>query len=126
MVDLAMANVVVLNRDNKFEEFWTLYPSPRRTGKAICRSKWEAITGPTGLRTRTKDRDAECFIVLTLSAAPEAIIEGLKRALCQWHNPTLTSWDGRTESQLRFPKWKDDAKFIPMPSTWLNQGRWED
>ncbi len=122
MVDLARAsNVVTLVQPNKFDEFWVLYPSPRRTGKALCRAKWEAIVGPTGLRTRTLDRDSDTFIVLTLNGTPDEIIEGLKRSLCQWHSPTLSEWDSR-----KWPKWKDEGKFIPNPATWLNQGRWED
>lgn len=27
---------------------------------------------------------------------------------------------------LRAAKWSDDPRFIPHPSTWLNQGRWDD
>lgn len=113
MVALDSSAVVIpLTHDNRFEEFWQLYPAPRRSGKALCKAKWDAIVGPTGLRTRTRDRDAEVFVLLTLSATPEEIIAGLKRCREQW----------KTENY----KWKDDGKFIPMPSTWLNQGRWMD
>lgn len=30
------------------------------------------------------------------------------------------------EAALRAAKWSEDPKFIPHPSTWLNQGRWDD
>lgn len=112
---MVLANVVVLKRETKFDEFWLLYPSPRRTGKAMCRAKWDAITGPTGLRTRTLDRDSNSFINLVLSATPEEIIEGLKRSCMRWRRSTPGGGE-----------WKDDGQFIPNPSTWLNQGRWED
>lgn len=116
MVDIAaVANVVTLKREDKFEEFWMLYPQPRRTGKAMAKAKWDAITGPTGLRTRTKDRDADTFMSLTLSATPEEIIEGLKRSRELWEIKGVGKYG-----------WKDDGKFIPLPTTWLNQGRWMD
>lgn len=30
------------------------------------------------------------------------------------------------EAALRAAKWAHDPRFIPHPSTWLNQGRWDD
>jgi hypothetical protein len=115
-----MGVVVMLKQgtelETAFDEFWEIYPSCRRTGKAICKSKWDAITSPTGLRTRTKDRDADTYIHLTLSATPEEIIAGLKRACMLWRNP----------SKAATSEWKEDGKYIPLPSTFLNQGRWLD
>lgn len=117
MVALAVetTTVVTLNRDEKFEEFWNLWPSPRRTGKALAKAKWDAIVGPTGLRTRAKDPTTDTYIPLTLSATPEEIIAGLKRAREQWSGTGAEKYG-----------WKDGGKFIPMPITWLNQGRWMD
>lgn len=114
MVALALVdNVVPMTHQDKFDEFWKMYPSPRRTGKAICRAKWNAIVSPTGLRTRTLDRDSGVFISLTLSATPEAILAGLRRHVELWQDKATYGW-------------KEGGKFIPMPATWLNQGRWED
>lgn len=114
MVALDSSAVVIpLTHNDRFEEWWMLYPAPRRSGKAMCKAKWDAIVGPTGLRTRTKDRDSDTYIILMLSATPEEIITGLKRCREQWQAPNSY-------------KWKDDGKYIPMPLTWLNQGRWMD
>lgn len=32
----------------------------------------------------------------------------------------------RVEAAVRAYKWPEDPRFIPHPSTWLNQGRWDD
>jgi hypothetical protein len=114
MVDLS-AVIVPMKHEDKFEEFWSLYPKPRRVEKVKCRQKWQSIVGPTGLRTRTFDKDAGSYMEITLSAAPEAIIAGLKRSCEEW----------RGSGENRYG-WKEDGKFIPLPLTWLNQGRWED
>ena len=113
MLSVAESVVVTINRDEKFEEFWNLYPGPRRTGKAMTKAKWDAIVGPTGFRTRCKDRESETFINLTLSATPQEIIDGLKRSRERW-------------SDKKTYGWKDDGQFIPNPSTWLNRGGWLD
>jgi len=116
MVALAtVSTVVTLKRDDKFDEFWNLYPAPRRVGKAMTKSKWDAITGPTGLRTRTRDRDSDSFITLTLSATPEEIIEGLKRSRERWSGTGAEKYG-----------WKDGGQYIPAPNTWLNRGGWMD
>ncbi len=112
---MGMVIAMVKTAEATFQMFWELYPQPRRTGKAICKSKWDAITSPTGLRTRTKDKDSDSFISLTLIATPEAIIEGLQRCCQQWHGTGAERYG-----------WKDAGKWIPLPATWLNQGRWED
>ena len=68
---------------NKFEEFWTLYP--RKTGKGKAKQSYQKATAKikeVGLVQALKDR-----------------LEDL----------------GKLEPQ-----------FIPHPSTWLNQERWED
>lgn len=106
--------VLMLRQDVKFEEFWNLYPSPRRLGKAMAHAKWDAITGPTGLHARVRD-DSHNYTNLMLIATPMEIIEGLKRACMRWRNPVKG-----------IQEWRDGGKYIPLPSTFLNQGRWLD
>ncbi len=61
-----------------FDDWWPMFPSELRTGKALCRTKWNAITGD-GLDTKTKDKDSGLFVDLFLKDTPEAIIAGTKR-----------------------------------------------
>jgi NADH:ubiquinone oxidoreductase subunit F (NADH-binding) len=120
-----MTNVVTIKEANghavnghkalSFQDFWDLFPPPKRVQKALCMAKWEAITSNDGLQTRMKDKDAERLVEIKLKATPEEIIEGLKRS-CE-------RWRGRGEQRYG---WEDGGKWIPMASTWLNQGRWMD
>ena len=101
-------NNVVSLRPDRFDEFWDIYP--RKCGKPLARAKWKAITG-SGLKTRTLDKDSGTYVEIELQASPEKIIEAAKRY--------------RQDQFIGF-KLKDDGKFICMPATWLNQGRFED
>ena len=89
---------------NDFETFWALYP--RKCGKAMARAKWQQITG-NGMQAKCRDRDGNTMEV-DLFARPDELIEGAKayRYECV---------DAETPPQ-----------FIAHPSTWLNQGRWDD
>jgi hypothetical protein len=70
-------------KENKFEEFWGLYP--RKTGKGKAKQSYQKA----------------------IAKIPEQnLIQALKDRLEDL---------GKLESQ-----------FIPHPSTWLNQERWED
>ncbi len=87
-----------------FELFWSLYP--RRVGKALAKAKWQQITG-NGMLAKCRDRDGNTLEV-ELQATPEEIIEGAKAYRFDCVD---------TETPPRF---------IAHPSTWLNQGRWDD
>jgi len=73
---------------DRFEEFWKLYPSTRKTNKKGCREKW-----------RAKRLDEKAATVLE---------------------------DVRWRSKFHKPWLKDDGKYVPMPSTYLTQERWND
>lgn len=79
---------------------------PRKCGKAMARAKWNQITG-NGMQAKCRDRDGNVMDV-DLYARPEDLIEGAKayRYECV---------DAETPQH-----------FIAHPSTWLNQGRWDD
>ena len=94
-----------------FEEFWLHYP--KKVGKPLAKAKWDAITGPDGLCTRTLDRDSGQYVGIDLRATPEEILDGVKRY-------RATQIDKNTYSL------KDGGKYTCMPATWLNQGRWAD
>jgi hypothetical protein len=84
--------------------------------KALCMMKWNAITSEEGLTTRMKDKDADQYVRITLQATPEEIVDGLKKSCEMWRGKKGAEKYG----------WEDGGKFIPMPATWLNQGRWMD
>lgn len=87
-----------------FEIFWNTYP--RKCGKAMALAKWKQITG-NGMQAKCRDRDGNTMDV-DLFATPDDLIEGAKayRYECV---------DAETPQH-----------FIAHPSTWLNQGRWDD
>ena len=85
-----------------FETFWSVYP--RKVGKAMARAKWKAITG-NGLEARCKDRDGNVMDV-ELFATPDDLIEGAKA--------------------YRYDCMDTEERYVAHPTTWLNQGRWED
>lgn len=108
-MSLQESNVVQL-RPNSFEEFWKVYP--RKVGKPLAKAKWDAITGQ-GLKTRTLDKDSGTYVEIELCATPDEILAGAKIFREQQFVPGSY-------------KLKDDGKFIPHPSTWLNRGQWMD
>lgn len=73
---------------SRFEEFWKLYPSGRKTNKKGCLEKW-----------RAKRLDGKADVILE---------------------------DVRWRSKFHEPWLKDDGKYVPMPSTYLAQERWND
>lgn len=97
---------------SRFEELWRIWP--RREKKPMAQAKYEAIVAK-GLRTRTLDKDSGQFVDLDLAASADRIIEGAK-AYLKSQKKTGSGEFG----------YKDDGKFIPYLSTWLNGGRWED
>lgn len=106
-----MSNIHKLqSRAETFEDFWKHYP--RRVGKPLARTKWDAITGP-GLKTRTLDRDSNSYVEIELQATPAEILEGVKRYR-----------DSQIDRQTY--RLKDNGRFTAHPATWLNQGRWMD
>jgi hypothetical protein len=80
-----------------FDRFWSAYP--KKVGKGEALKAFEKVMtrkGGTG----------------TSSASPSPTVEDLLAAL---------------ERQKRSDQWtRDGGRYIPNPSTWLNQGRWED
>lgn len=56
---------------------------------------------------------------------------GKKAALKAWNNakdkPAIEAIIAKIEELKKSSQWKkDNGQFIPMPATWLNQGRWND
>ena len=110
-------NVVAIRQapePGTFDEFWQAYPYPRRIGKMLTQAKWEAITDG-GLHTRTLDRDSGQYVAIELSATPEEIMVGLRK-----YDEKMRKRGTGEYGYL------DDGKFICLPSTFLNQGRWLD
>jgi len=114
-----MTNITPIRRPepepDSFDAFWRAYPSPRRVGKVLAKVKWDAITSAGGLSTRILDKDSGEYVPVELRATPEEIIEGVKRYDAAMRLPGVGEYG-----------YKDGGKFICLPSTYLNQGRWMD
>ena len=80
----------------EFDAFWKAFP--RKVGKALCRAKFNKITGG-GLTIAIEGEK------ITLKATAAEIVAAAK---AYWMQE-----DG-------------EKQFIPHPATWLNQGRFED
>lgn len=93
-----------------FETVWKAWP--RKDGKAIARSKYEAILRG-GFKTRTLDKSSGQFIDMDLSATPEQIADGVKAYVS-------------SQIDRNTYRFKDDGKFIPHLATWLGRGGWQD
>tara|TARA_Y100000593_G_scaffold18291_1_gene36562 strand:- start:200 stop:544 length:345 start_codon:yes stop_codon:yes gene_type:complete len=83
-----------------FDDFWKAYP--RKSQKAVARATFDEITG-SGKMTST------CGVKILAKATPEELIE----------SALAFRWKMRIEEE-------QEERFIPMPSTWLNQARFED
>lgn len=95
---------------SRFDEVWALWPNKAK--KPLARAKYEAIL-KGGYDTRTLDKDSGQYIPITLSATEDMIVAGVKKYL-------------DTQLDRKTYRWKDEGRFIPMLSTWLNGGRYED
>jgi len=92
----------------RFEEVWKLWPNKAK--KPLARAKYLAALA--GFKTRTFDRDSNSYVELELKATEEDIFAGVKAYV---------------SSQITKDfKLKDDGKYVPMLSTFLNGGRWLD
>lgn len=108
-----MSNVLAMTRaEPSFDEWWRVYP--KKVGKPLARAKWNAITGD-GLKTRTLDRDSGQYVEIELKATPEELLAGARRYEQRNRKPGIGEFG-----------YVENGKYLCHPSTWLNQGRWED
>ncbi len=94
---------------SRFEECWKAWPNKAK--KPLARARYEAVL--KGLKTRTLDRDSGQFVELDLKATEDEILAGIKAYL-------------KSQIDPKTYRFKDDGKYIPMLSVWINGGRWED
>lgn len=87
---------------------------PRKEKMAIAEAKFTAIV-TTGLKTQTLDKDSNSYVSIFLKATPDEIVEAVKKYEKSMRKPGIGNYG-----------YVDDGKYIPMLSTWLNQGRWMD
>lgn len=92
-----------------FAEVWRLWPTKAK--KPLARAKFLAIC--KGCKTRTLDRDSGQYMEIDLQSDPEEIIAGVKAYL-------------KSQVDKNTYKLKDDGRFIPYLSTFLNGGRHTD
>jgi len=95
--------------DSRFEEVWRMWPNKAK--KPLAKARYQALLkGP--MKTRTLDRDSGQFVEIEVEAGEDEIEAGVKAYL---------------KSQITKDfKMKDDGKYIPHLSTFLNQGRFLD
>lgn len=91
-----------------FDTLWKHWP--RKEGKPLAKAKYEAIL-KGGFRTKTLDKDSGGYVEIELEATAAEILAGCKAYLD-------TQYD---RNSYRF---KDDGRFIPHLSTFLNKGGW--
>ena len=95
-----------------FDNFWKVYPRP--VGKLLAADKFRRITGD-GLRTFIVDHESNYRVEVFLKATPEEILAAARK-----FSATLR------EGGLSYGRLMVELQHIPLPSTWLNQGRWLD
>lgn len=96
--------------DAAFEEIWKLWPNKAK--KPLAKAKFRAICAGS-FRTRTLDKDSGSYVEIEVEGDHSMILEGCKKY--------LSSQVDKNTYRL-----KDDGKFIPHLSTFLNQGRFGD
>lgn len=95
---------------SRFDECWSRWPNKAK--KPLARARYEALLkGP--FKTRTLDKDSGTYVEIELIATEDQILAGVKAY--------IDSQIDRKTFRMR-----DDGKYIPMFSVWLNQGRWQD
>lgn len=94
---------------NRFEEIWKLWPNKAK--KPLARAKYTAILA--GLKTRTLDKDSGQYVEIELAASEDQVMAGVKAYLKSQIDPQTY-------------RLRDGGRFIPMLSTWLNGGRFQD
>lgn len=75
---------------------------------------------PRAVRAGVTDIRFEAFWL----AYPKKV--GKEAARKAWAFAMGVTTPERVEAAVRAYKWPEDPRFIPHPSTWLNQGRWDD
>lgn len=95
---------------SRFNEFWQYYP--KKVGKPQAKALFDNIVRG-GFKTRTLNKDSGTYTEIELEATAEEIIEGTKRY-------------AKSLVDLNTFKRKVEDKYIPNPSTFLNQGRFFD
>lgn len=94
----------------RFEELWKSWPNKAK--KPLAVAKYQAIVSGV-LKTQTFEKDSNSYVALELNATEEQILAGAKKFL-----------DSQLDRQTY--KYRDGGRYIPMLSTWLNGGRWQD
>ncbi len=88
-------------------------------------SSSESLPQNQDLKSKTHAEEFEQFWL----AYPRKV--GKKKALHAWNKakdrPEMTQVIRRIDESKRSEQWlKEDGQFIPHPSTWINDGRWDD
>ena len=110
-----MADVGQMRRaepaSDSFDDFWR--NCVKKLDKALTKAKWDAITSERGLETKMLDRDSGAYVAVHLKAAPQELIDGMKRYAKSQIDPNTY-------------RIRDNGKFTCGPAVWLNRGRWMD
>lgn len=93
----------------RFEEWWALVP--KKVGKPLAKAKYMQVL--KGCETRTIDRDSGEYVTIELKATEQELIDGMRRYV-----------DSLIDRNTF--KRKVEDRYLVHPSTWINQGRWQD
>ena len=98
------------------------------TGQSVLETGHPYYLNKENLKENSKEteRYPEDFLIFW-KAYPKK--SGKDKALESWKkkNPPLQTCLSALKWQTRSTQWtKDGGQFIPMPTTWINQGRWTD
>ncbi len=101
-------------------------PGHQRTESSLQRTNSSPIIEENIIEEKRIYTTAESFVVFW-AKYPKRVGKGA--ALASWlkKNPPLDKCLKTLEWQVVSEQWKKDGgQFIPLPATWINQGRWED
>ena len=117
-------------------KFTTINIEPKKVSCAVAieEPKLPRVTPPT-----VKDNDTENIVRMFMAfwkeyprhdskqSAYKKFTNIMKGKSTEEQNELLSKMIAAINSQKQSEQWqKDDGKFIPMPTTYLNQARWED
>ena len=109
-------------------------PSPSPSPSPLPKEKEQEIVGaaaPVSSRSRTKEDDAEAEEKFAEFWEAYPRKENRKKALAAWKKGQCGKGKfqeimAALTEQKKNPRWLEDVKYIPHPTTWLNGERWAD
>lgn len=113
------------------EAFAKIMPNQEQEQEQEQEKEIVGAAAPVRSRSRTKEDDAEAEEKFAEFWEAYPRKENRKKALAAWKKGQC--WNGKFQEimaalteQKKNPRWLEDVKYIPHPTTWLNGERWAD